>query len=331
MNNPISSVTLRSELHALLDQTVLLSPEYGNGLSSHLPMALEALSALGADVDRLREFATYYATRLERSSIPTRPAMDSEPILGRFEHFALWQRHYAERLSLVGRDATLREALPVLIPGVAAAAFHGLIRVGHAVRAGHDGELASALAYWASRHQVTTSDRGQEPLDAAAWLGQLRELSRRRPSSTDDLIFSRMAAWADHAEFRRVAARLPVAELPKVAAAAAEHYIATRNFTLLHVVTATAALQRLSPWLAPGLWEQVPAAVAAAWLASGGLSDYPQPIAEYASIAWPSLAAAAAALNDDHAIKLVLACRELDALYPAPVWRRAAARALEMS
>jgi hypothetical protein len=331
MKNPIASETLRSDLYALLDQSVLLSPEYGNGLSSHLPMALEALSALGADGARLREFATHYATRLERSSTLTPDAMDSEPVLGRFGDFALWRRHYAERLSLVGRDAMLLEALPVLMPGVAAAAFHGLIRVGHAVRAGHDGELASALAYWASRHQVTKCDTGQPPLDAAAWLSQLRELAHQRPSPTDNLIFSRMAAWANHAEFRRLAARLPVADLPKVAAAAAEHYVATRNFTLLHVVTATAALQRLSPWLTSDLWEQVPAAVAAAWLASGGLSDDPQPIAEYVSIAWPSLAAAATAVNDDHAIKLVLACRELDALYPATVWRLTAARALEIS
>ena len=39
------------------------------------------------------------------------------------------------------------------LPGVAAAAFHGLIRTAHAVQSGHAGEVAAALAYWAWRWQ----------------------------------------------------------------------------------------------------------------------------------------------------------------------------------
>lgn len=326
---PLSPESSRSALHTLLDESLALPPEYDSGLSSHLPMALEALTALGAKADRLRAFAAHYAERLAPSS-PSPATADASPELGRFDHFAAWQRHFTQELSAAGRDATLRAALPVLMPGVSAAAFHGLIRVGHAVRAEHDGELASALAYWASRHQVAPTVLGQAPLDAATWLGQLRELSRRQPGPTGRLIFTRMAAWTDDPDFRRVAARLPFEALPTVAAVAAEHYAATRNFTLLHVVTATAALQRLAPWLAPDLWGHAPAAVAAAWLASDGLSDAFVPIAEHDSAAWPTLAAAAIAHDDDHAIKLTLACRELDELHPAPVWRQAAARALAL-
>ncbi len=50
-----------------------------------------------------------------------------------------------------GVDATLRTLLPDLLPGVAAAAFHGLIRTAHAVQSGHADEVAAALAYWAWR------------------------------------------------------------------------------------------------------------------------------------------------------------------------------------
>jgi hypothetical protein len=41
-----------------------MQPEYGNGLSNHLPMALVALEGIGATPTRLREFAATYGQRL---------------------------------------------------------------------------------------------------------------------------------------------------------------------------------------------------------------------------------------------------------------------------
>ncbi|MBN8488777.1 MAG: hypothetical protein J0M20_13785, partial [Burkholderiales bacterium] len=49
-------------LRERLQRLHTLSPEYGRQLSSHLPMALAALDALGADAARLDQFtATYRA------------------------------------------------------------------------------------------------------------------------------------------------------------------------------------------------------------------------------------------------------------------------------
>src|SRR5262249_19330159 len=65
---------------------------------------------------------------------------------------------------------------PRLVPGVAAAATHGAIRVGHAVRAllqdGEDAdhltELAHGLAYWAARRQpVPGAAAAGQPLKAS--------------------------------------------------------------------------------------------------------------------------------------------------------------------
>ena len=66
---------------------------------------------------------------------------------------ALW-RHFHDAVACDGAHTTLRESLPDLMPGVAAAALHGVIRTAHAVESGHAGELAEALAYWAWRWQA---------------------------------------------------------------------------------------------------------------------------------------------------------------------------------
>ena len=56
---------MASVLFDRLDDGLRHAPEYRGGLSNHLPMALVALDALGADAERLCRFASDYARRLE--------------------------------------------------------------------------------------------------------------------------------------------------------------------------------------------------------------------------------------------------------------------------
>ncbi len=317
-------------LHALLDDALRLPAEYGDGLSSHLPMALEALHALGADDTRLRQFARNYARRFTAAPM-VEPAV-AAPVLGRFDHFAAWQHHYAALAAAHGADRALRDALGQLMPGVAAAAFHGLIRVGHAVRSGHVGELHAALAYFACRYQPTASLPGGPPLVAADWLAALGDIAARGAPAPGALISARMAHWAEDPEVQAIAGRLAPEALLDVAVYAAQCYVITRNFTVLHVITASAALQRLLSWLDPPSLQPVPPAVATALLASGALAA-PAAASQVPGgrvLDWSALAHAAIEQDDDHVIKLTLACRELDALRPDLVWRRAAARALAL-
>jgi len=151
-----------------LDRCAALSPEYGAGLSTHLPMALHALHALGASEQRLAAFFERVApgipARLRATAVADPAALDA-PIppgapdaavaadaLGHFEHFEPLHRALSARLRRDGLDALLRQCLPVLMPGVSAVAFHGLIRTAHGVAASHAGEVVIGLAYWASRH-----------------------------------------------------------------------------------------------------------------------------------------------------------------------------------
>lgn len=167
-----------------LDDGLRHAPEYRGGLSNHLPMALVALDAMGADGQRLCAFASDYARRLG----PRRPG---DPIDDAFE------AAFARRLDAIGRDgvdAVLREALPRLIPGVGAAAFHGLIRTAYGVIAGHAGEIAAGLAYWETRFLplLPVLPQDGDEADVGRWLAALCA-SLPPSTSAQGLIFQRMA------------------------------------------------------------------------------------------------------------------------------------------
>ena len=329
-------------LQRLLDASLAYPPEYADQLSSHLPMALAALHGLGAGEARLSEFYVGYVRRFNTPAPAAQaPAPDWLALRGRIDGFAaLWAR-FAAMLARNDRDAVLREALPHLLSGVGAAAFHGVIRTAHAVESEHTGELAAALAYWAARWMLLAPpdtvlpdiDKVEDWLDALDARMRQDAPAWRSPAA---LIAGRMRDATGTTAYRGVAGRLrtagrdPSALLHDLALCAAARYAATRNFTVLHMATAARAARVLAPWLpadqaalAP-LWH----AVAAASLASGVATAAPVQAPADTRLGWPELRARGLASDDDHVIKLVHAMTVQDAFAPHPVWLRAAARAV---
>lgn len=317
-----------AQLHHLLDAGVALSPTYRGRLSNHLPMAQQALLELGASAARLQAWSEAYEAHLE-PRVAARPASVSiERDLGRLDSEAGWQAHFAARISATGAAATLREALPLLLPGAGAVAFHGLIRVGHAVLAGHEGELATGLAHWAAHFlPLPTTDDGP-PLVLADWLQALLQLPR--PSyPAGRLIGGRMEAWGASPDFATAAGRLRHGPdtLRDIALLAARTYAATGDFTVLHLLTGSHAMSVLEPWWpAPELARGFSVAAAAGLLASGAA---PALTLDHApSRPWPALIAAACEQDDAHVIKLTHAAWRLGRRWPDPAWRRAVERAI---
>jgi len=318
-------------LHRLLEANLALPPEYADELTNHLPMALHALAVLGADDDRLHRFFEGYARRFagrlaEPAGAPV--ARDWLPLRGRADGLGALRATFAARLARDGRDLLLRAVLPALWPGVAAAAFHGAIRTAHAVESGHDGELADALAYWAWRWQpLADGDPGPE-LAPSSWCGALRDAAQSWRAE-GCLISHRMAQAAATGPYLRLAMRAAITgDLPaQLWAFAAARYAATRNFTVLHLVTGLRALHVLWPWVddpRQALREAVKA-VTAAFLAAG------VPAADLAPLAarpWSDLIARAIASDDDHVIKLVHACHHAEQLRVAGPFAEAATRAV---
>lgn len=318
-------------LNRLLDEGATLSPEYGEGLSSHLPMALTALNRLGADARRLRSFAAHYtrAKALQRVSPPVVwPSGDAWQ--GRFGDIAAWPAYrglFRVWIAHEGIGDMLVQVLPALMRGCGGVAFHGLLRTAYALQARHADELADALAYWAARWMdLGTPAPGGTVADPAVVLRGLA-----LPKSNEPLIAQRMLTAARRRAFAPAAnaLRIDAKTLPRVARLAAELYARSGNFTILHVVTSAQALHELLPWLAPAdvepavacYWRAVVAGVAASGIdvATPGRAPTPRP--------WDDLVAAARASDDDHLIKLVDACREAQRVHGgAPDWQRAATR-----
>jgi len=320
--------TLRERLQAARR----FDAEYASGLSSHLPMALVALARLGADDERLRSFEAAYAKRLHAAP-PVEPWPAGEAWKQRLGDPRAWPAYralFAQWIEAESAAEVLGQVLPALMPGVAASAFHGPIRVAYAITANHAGELGDALAYWACRWFACGERLVVAPRTAARDPRPALDALRTIEVPEKPLIALAMAAVAAHPDFLPLASRLEVDErttLPRLAALAAERFVAAGGFTTLHLVTSAHAMRVLLPWLdAPdraAALAHYTQAFAAGWVTLQGAGAVPF---DAAPLPWPELVARAIESDNDHVIKLVDSCRELERSDGGAVWAQAATR-----
>jgi hypothetical protein len=313
----------------LLDEGAAFDAEYGQGLSDHRPMALVALERLGADGNRLQAWAAGYerAKGLRRAR-PHENWPTGDAWTGRLGDRGAWPvyRHlFRQWIDHEGGAEVLSQVLPALMPGCAAAAFHGLIRTAYAAQVGHRGELADGLAHWASFFQPL----GELPASDATETDPLALLRRLRAgTSSAPLIAGRIADAARDGRVNRVIAALRVdaATPERLARAAALAYAESGNFTALHLVTGTHAMRIVARFAddAEAAWRWFWQAYA-----HGVVAARLQPATTPLVLRdWPRLVAAARASDDEHVIKLVDSGREEERAYGGDDWRRAASRAL---
>lgn len=295
-------------LKDLLDAGAVYDAEYGRSLSNHRPMALMALKRLGADEARLAAFDATYSRRLQPMP-PAEPWPSGEPWPDHLGNTRWWPRFrslFAEWLQEEGHDL-LTPVLPRLLQGVGGAAFHGLIRTAYGLQAGHAGEIADGLAYWACRWL---------PLDGT-------------PAGTPrvGLIFEDMMDAAAAPGFEATVARVPLDDgtLSRLAHDAAALYAASGNFAVLHLVTSAHAMRSVLRFVdepLPGL-----AGYRRAWVAARRAS-HARPGRPAGLLPWNEIVAFALTSDDDHLVKLVDSCREETAYYGGDAWQRAASRAV---
>src|SRR5262249_17565359 len=125
-------------------------PEWGGGLSNHGPMAAEAMIGLGHQDDVAR-WLDRYLRRLEEPPRPTGRITDQtwRAALGDPHRVADWELYLREQLAEDPWPSVLARWWPRLVPGLAAAATHGIIRTSHAARglaAGQTNERVAGLA-----------------------------------------------------------------------------------------------------------------------------------------------------------------------------------------
>jgi hypothetical protein len=325
--------------------------ELGNGNTNHAPMVAEALCALGRPDAVMPWIARYRGRMLPRPTANGRiDSHDWRAALGRRDRFADWAQFFDRELAAGDWRDILDRWVGRLTPGFCAAATHGVIRVGHAVRGIAERgtpwrrrELADALAAWAATWQelptgVDAAAGGMSPRTAILDV-PLVPPGRRRPGN----ITAGLAVLREFPDFAPVIAMLDVsgplaplvAELSEVFAWV---YLANaRNIptviVFIHAITSHAALGNLVPYLSEGTARRL---ARYAW--QSGCALYAcygggRPLVTNTAASEEdeeALVDRAIATGDEHAIKFTEACLARHAQCPSPVFLAAARHAVEM-
>lgn len=299
------------ECLALIDKGLQFDPLYGPELSNHLPMALVALARCGANPLQLQHFYQTYTAQLQ----PIRqenPMQETVPELGMRDSFTVFYPQFRQQISAQGVVSVLQQWLPVLLPGLASSAFHGLIRLSYAVETGEPNEIAVSLAYWASEYQALGELHFTNQYQAETQLEQAYQAFRDY-AFQPGIIVDRVNEVVHQSAYRSIAAvpdDLTEADIARLTIGA---YLASNDFTLLHGVTAFDALLQLMPFLPDRrlalayYWQAYVAAYCSTQNRPFPNQSQPNDI-EPDWVGWFSKVAT---LSDDHSIKLTYSCSRL--------------------
>ncbi|MEU6424910.1 hypothetical protein ABZ860_03360 [Microbispora sp. NPDC046973] len=293
-------------------------PEWGEDqLTNHGPMAVEVLVRRGR-ADLVDRWTSGYLRRLDDLPSPTGTITDANwaEALGDGRRVGDWTVYFSRAL----RERPWREVLAVwwerLLPGIVAGTTHGVIRVGHVVRAllagaqtPHTlGELAHGLAFWAARsrpYPAAAAPAGR--LDAGAALDGVP----RVPDQSGNVAnrfgqLPGMPGWA-----AAVAGLAPAAvpdevpaRLADLVAAATLRYLShghAHPVLLVHTATAPNAVLHTLPALPRELWSP---SLTAIWTTTAALyaAYAPKEAAPRSALPEPPQAADGAAEVLDRAV-----------------------------
>ncbi|KUL24707.1 questin oxidase family protein [Actinoplanes awajinensis] len=257
-------------------------PEHDGWLSNHAPMATEALIRNG-HADDVHRWIDAYRDRLDEAPRGIAPisAEGWRDPLGDPTRTGDWLGFFERETRSGPWRAVLATWWPRLLPGIAAGATHGVIRVGHAVRALLDretpervAELGQGLAYWAARWQpLAPAGHGAYPAsDPRSALDAVPRVPDQRFG-----IRNRLAQLADLPTWPQAAGAVPGSDaaedrLREIVAAAVRHHLRYgygNPVMLVHAATAPAAVLRTLPALPPSL---AGPSLAAAWAAAAAVT-----------------------------------------------------------
>jgi hypothetical protein len=258
-------------------------PERDGWLSNHAPMAVEVLVRHG-HAGSVDGWIDDYHDKLEERPRGISPIPEAEwrDPLGDPVRTGDWLTFFELRL----REAPWRDVLarwwPRLLPGIAAGATHGVIRVGHAVHAlladetgPRVAELGQGLAYWAARWQpLARAGAGSYPAgDPRAALDAVPRVPDQRFG-----IRARLAQLADLREWPAAAGAVPGTgsvehRLSEIIAAAVRRH-GTDGYAapvmLVHAATAPTAVLRALPALPVAV---AGPSLAGAWAATAAITS----------------------------------------------------------
>ena len=345
MNAKTQPVLIDQALEFLSDT----GPEYKSGLSNHGPMLADALISLKRS-SRVMPWLVQYKTHLNpapKSKGNLINEHDYHTAFSDIDRFPDWQIFFRSQLKQNDWKQVVNTWVDALSPGYIAAAMHGVIRTGHAVRSlsrhksAHTlNELADGLAYWAARYQSLpenapgSSDASYSIYDALQMITLLPESQRIELP----LISEEVEAVKKMATFSQIINSMKQDEQPdKVLSDLTEGFAsmfvcnaeASKNvIAVVHSLTGPYALRHMLPYLEESVARK---ALRYAWQASAalyvryGISFSVVQTLDASIDSQTMLVENAIATGDEHAVKFVEACLTEHGLNANPVYLSAAA------
>jgi hypothetical protein len=336
-------------MDAALEILAPTGPEYGGGLANHGPMAAVALVAMERP-DAVVPWVEKYRKGLDARPSGTnaigegawREALGEERRVG---DWIVFFRHCVEEKPW--RDV-VSEWTPRLAPGIVAAAFHGVIRAGHAARSlaaaetkARVLELAEGLAYWAANYHelpatLAQPPAGRLPSEAIAAVAHVPQGDRVTGGPITDRLVpaERFPPFLGvlHSVDASGDASAFLSDLTETFAGVFLASVPPRSglIAFIHGVTGPSAVRLLLPHLSEAACAQ---ALKYAWQGAAAMyAALGGRVFADASGPAPSkdeLVDRAVANGDEHAIKFTEACLREHALRPSPVFLHAARHALD--
>ena len=314
-----------AELQRLLAECREFSGEFPDFLANHLPMVLVAMHRLGGSDARLNAF---FATYRDKNRLPPPPARVA-PIARETWDASLGdrarERDYIDffhgEVARTGARVAIANYLPRLLPGLAASATHGLMRLAYGVLRDDPEEIATALGYWsatylelgvAGKNAAVTDDPGEALL-------RMQPVESFRHVETElDLLWHFMRAVAAKPEFGAVVDWLAIG--PDTAARMREAslalYAGTMDFCALHAVTGCHWLRMLRPATPdPDIalryfWQAIASLYPKIGFPALPDADALEGWRRLSCPDWPEIEAAAVRSDDEHDLSLVFSARE---------------------
>jgi hypothetical protein len=318
--------------------------EFDGTFANHAPMALTALAGIGGTQADLERFFAYY--RSYKKLKPFQPqvapldAATWQAAKGDRSREADLRAFFRAEVARLGVDTALLVYLPELAPGVAASAFHALMRLAYALLRGNADDVAIALGYWAATFLAMPAATGVPPTtdDPAEVLVRTMALAPLHDLPLHELLWQNMRDAAAVPDFKPVVDWLAIDDrtLARMAATGLAIFAATQHFAALHIVTGLHWLRIIEPkctrptyyLLLRHFWQGI-----AGLVGELGFPELPstETLEHWRRIAtpdWFDLQRIAAKSLDEHDISLAFSAHEEMKVYGDPLYKVVAARRL---
>jgi hypothetical protein len=299
----------------LLSKARRFGPLYGDRLASHLPMGLIALDWMGAGRDDLHGFFIADSAKLERIKDTDRLEV---PRLGHLtvNHFPGLAQYFSDQIHVAGIEKVTQWWIPQLMPGVAASAFHALIRLAYGLESGDPLEVAHALAFWAVEFLELDlpKKRTSHSLDQIACA---LSLGTRSSLTSDGIIVDKIRRMAANSALLSSCIQPESLALADIAAFSLDAYSGREDFTLLHLVAATHAFRLVSAYctLSESALRSFWQAILLAYLTVDQRAEDPPADLPSATYGWDELFKILIKCPDVHTIKIGYSAFSESAVY----------------